>query len=777
MFKGRLLVLVVLQLAVFVGITGRLACLQVAQHEHYEEWAVNRCRWVEVYETRRGRILTSDGKIVARDREVWDVAAYMPELDVETNVARLIARYSDFNENIIRDEFDVMLRRYWSMPVERRPAGMPFPCEISEKAARSVRYYLEKYPERYNDSVRIKTYTDKKGEEKPVLYVNPLKLDRMRKVVTRICRLVNRNPDDCLEKLDAYRERVSGITNGYQRRYEEKLPVPIIKDVSFDVVSAVTTDSEGALYRGLVIKTRRERFYPGADAYSHVLGYMRPITAEEYSRFKEEDRVLYRGIKVFENLDRIRQARCFFVDDTVGARGVESVWDDWLAGNKGVKIRERNPATVGTREIATQDPSPGRDVTLTIDSRVQEAAHRAFIEEGTSEAPAVGCAVVMDVHNGEILCLVTAPSFDPNTFRRPEEYARLSEPPYGLITRPVSSAFPPGSTFKILSAVAGLEEGAITEDTTHFCRGYLHRPGAFRCEGRHGHISVHDAIVVSCNVFFYNLGEALARPDEQFLQKWAFDFGFGEKTGIDLTGETSGVVPTPELKERRLARAEANLAEKQSLLIRRTKELQEEKKKDDPDPEVLEDRKKKIAKLERNIEFWKGRVKFYSATRAWVKGDGRNMAIGQGDLAVTPLQIARFNAAVANGGRVLRPHVVRGGDRSNVVRELDVRDSNLALVRRALYDVVHSSYPRGTAYGRGLDEYRAAAKTGTAETGRGELNHAYLAGFAPYDDPSVAFVVMLENTPKHGSGTSAILKKILDAVFEARKIRKGREPR
>jgi penicillin-binding protein 2 len=760
--------------AVFSAVVLRLACMQIVNYDYFEERAVNRCRYVEVYEPRRAPIVTADGVVVAEDRGVLDVAAYIPELDVETNVVELLAANLKPAAAEIRRALDEIRAGYWGIAAEKRPAGMRLPFEISRSAAGRIGAALKKYPEKYNGSLRIAAEKDSEtGGECCAVFTDVRKLEQETTVLARLSELLGADAAALSERVSLRKKQVAEITNKFQRRYEENLPVTLIKNVTLDEAGAVELDPEN--FPGIVITTRKERFYPLDDAFAHVTGFLRPLTASECGVYGEQGRMIRKGIKVFENVDKMSCARCFYEDDRVGAVGVEACYDSILAGQKGLVVKERNARSAVTTEEEMLSCVGGDAITLTIDSRIQMAAQKAFWDEEKQE-PVTGCAVVLDANTGAVLALVSIPSYDPNTFRKAENYSEILKPPYGLLNRAVSGAFPPGSTIKLLSAVAALEEGAVTPETTFCCRGYLHEPKSFKCEAAHGDIAIQNAIIESCNVYFYNIGERIASQERPKIQEWARKFGFGRKTGIDLAGESEGLVPTPELKASRLAEARKKYEEAKTELEALRLELAEAQPAGAASAEDAGRRKKslaeKISKLEALVDERSTRFAQLSESAAWGKGDARNLAIGQGDLLVTPIQIARFYAALANGGKLYRPHLVETPGEDYLEDTVALKPRTLAIVRKALYGVVHSAIPKGTAHGKGLEQYGAALKTGTAETGRKGTNHAYLAGYAPFDNPQIAFVVMLENTPKHGSGAAPILKKILDAAFAVKGIPK-----
>ena len=368
--------------------------------------------------------------------------------------------------------------------------------------------------------------------------------------------------------------------------------------------------------------------------------------------------------------------------------------------------------------MLTLDPQLQRAAETLLDSALQRRAIRPEPAE-----PAGGAIVVMDVRSGAIRAAASAPRFDPNLFVRgqaAELDALFAERSHPLFDRVSKMAIPPGSVFKTLSAVALLEASAIDPDEPFFCRGYLNQPDRQRCAiyrrhgVGHGEVTLGDALAQSCNVyFFHHCGELGPGP----LIDWAAKFGFGRPTGIDLPGEAAGGVPGPE----------------------------------------------SIRQLEGH---------------AWRPGDTQSLAIGQGSLTATPLQVVRMMAAVASGGKLVAPHLVSrlglpelaedesAGENNDPIRIPPprpipgLRPETLAIIRRGLERVV--SDPEGTAHGAVyLETLAVAGKTGTAETGAGRADHAWFAGYAPAEQPKLAFVVALEHSGNAATAAGPVAKRLV----------------
>ena len=362
------------------------------------------------------------------------------------------------------------------------------------------------------------------------------------------------------------------------------------------------------------------------------------------------------------------------------------------------------------------EPSPGKDETLTLDFRLQQTAEelldgalkRAALQyEGRK--PSGGALVVLDIHNGEILALASAPRFDPAVFAGDDSRRReilLSDPASPLFHRAIQMALPPGSVFKTLTAIALLESAGLDPAAMFHCRGYLDRPSEQRCaiyirQGTgHGDVKLSDALAESCNVYFFHHAESL--PPEA-LADWSQRFGFGQRTGSDLGGEARGSVPSPDT------------------------------------------------------------IQTLSGHR-WRTADAQAMAIGQGALTATPLQIARMMAAVANGGLLVTPHMLSVDHPAHPIPGLTY--SSLAAIRAGLLQAVadKEGISHDTLY---LDQVSIAGMTGTAVIGDDQPDHAWFAGYAPADKPRYAIVVVLERAGDASTAACPVAKQLVLKMLDA----------
>jgi len=396
--------------------------------------------------------------------------------------------------------------------------------------------------------------------------------------------------------------------------------------------------------------------------------------------------------------------------DPIGRSGLEARLDQWLRGTWGVRL-EKDNIPERRREVLREDhPEQGMSVYLALDPVVQRAAEEALEGE-------VGGAVLMDAHNGEILALASSPGYENNRYA--EIFGELIADSAGrpLLNRAIQDPVRLGSVMKVVVALAALEADPAAASELLVCGGAYHLGRhTFHCTARWGHgpIDMVTALEKSCNIYFYRQGRRLG---PECIAGWARNLGLGRKTGIDLPHEWAGRIPDPEWNRREL-------------------------------------------------------------DRGWYPGETLGLSIGEGNVQVTPLQVAVMMAAVANGGKVLRPRlllrmVTESGEsflpssvaRDPVIRRLAVASGSLDVIRKGLREVVFGS--GGTARRvEGLREVGACGKTGSAEYRKGRLYHAWFAGYAPDDDPKVAFAVVIHSSEGHGGEAAGpVAARILLSYF------------
>ncbi len=497
-------------------------------------------------------------------------------------------------------------------------------------------------------------------------------------------------------------ELMAAVRQGKRRNPYQ--PVMLAEDISRDVLAAIEVNQ----YRlpGVVIEPKPRRFYVHGESAAHLLGYIGEVSAEELA-------------------DEQRHGD-LTAGDMVGKFGLEKSMDRVLRGVPGGQQVEVSAQGQVVKVLRTVPAEPGRNLYLTIDQELQSKAE-------TLMKGITGSVVAMAPETGHVLALVSMPVFDPNDFvggLATDTWEEMLLNPQGpLENRSIRGEYPPASTYKIITAMAGLEEGVIDEKTTFFCPGYYEFGNrVFRCwkKGGHGTVDVLSAISQSCDVFFYQVGEKLGVDR---LASYAMASGLGRATGIQLEREADGLIPTSA---------------------------------------------------------WK--MKRYGAP--WAEGETLPVAIGQGYDLVTPLQMACMIAAVGNGGPIPRPVIIRaiedadGHPQANPSplaadgerRTLPISRKTLDLVREGLRRVVNG--PRGTARGIRLKGVEICGKTGTGQVigrERGEetqkvalpahlMPHAWFVAYAPAEDPRIAVAVIVENG-EHGSSTAAPIARELIRLY------------
>ena len=487
------------------------------------------------------------------------------------------------------------------------------------------------------------------------------------------------------------------------RQSQPFLDVLIKADIGRDQVAFV--EENNRLLAGIHLKVEPLRNYHYKDLAAHALGYLGEI-----------------------NKDKLKKGEAGYrMGDIVGKEGIEFLFEQEMQGKKGYKEVEVDVSGRELKVLRKSPPQSGNHVQLTLDLRIQKVVEESMT--GTEEEPINGSAVVIKVQTGEILAITSKPSFDPNLFSAGISVAEwrklLFNNQHPLQNKAIDGQYPPGSVYKIIAAYAALEEQAVNPEDTVFCPGH-YRLGrrVYRCwrRGGHGEVDLHDALVQSCDVYFYTVGHKLGIDT---LARYAKMLGMGSLTQVNLIGEKPGLVPTKEWKLR--ARGEE-----------------------------------------------------------WLAGETISASIGQGFNLVTPIQQARLMATVANGGMVLKPYLVRQirDKDGNVIKEtfpsiekrLESRPDTLSIIRQGLFGVVNEK--RGTGWRARLKQIKVAGKTGTAQVVRLKKgpkseedeeilykyrDHAWFVGYAPFENPEIAVAVIVEHGGHGGSAAAPIVRQIIQA--------------
>ncbi|NFV81141.1 penicillin-binding protein 2 [Magnetospirillum aberrantis] len=493
------------------------------------------------------------------------------------------------------------------------------------------------------------------------------------------------------------------------KRRRSFVPITVRENLSWEEVARIEVNAPDL--PGVLIDVGQSRYYPLQSLGAHILGYVSAVSENDLTGDPLEELPGFR----------------------IGKGGVEKIYDMALRGKGGTSSLEVNAVGRVIRELERNEGEPGVNLTLTLDTRLQEYAAQRLGDESAA-------CVVMDIHTGEVLVMASTPSFDPNAFNRgltTEEWKTLSTNPRSpLQNKALSGTFAPGSTFKLVVALAALESGAVTPDQRVFCPGHMQLGSIkFHCwkKGGHGAQDLISAIKNSCDVYFYEIAR---RVGIDKIAEVARRFGLGVSTGIDLPNERSGLIPDRAWKRKAMK-------------------------------------------------------------QPWHPGETLVNGIGQGYVLATPLQLATMTARIANGGLAVEPHVARDliTDQAALIRpkpewpSCGMSQKNLQLVRKGMFAV--SNEPGGTAFRARInqDGMWLSGKTGTAQVRRitmreretgvkknedlpwKERDHALFVAYAPEDNPRYSIAVVVE----HGGGGSAVAAPIArDIMIEVQKRERAR---
>jgi penicillin-binding protein 2 len=493
------------------------------------------------------------------------------------------------------------------------------------------------------------------------------------------------------------------------KRFPAYRPVPLASDVSREMMERVM--EQGVDLPGVIIEVLPIRDYLNQGEAAHIIGYLGEITESE---LRSGDFQSYSG------------------GDFVGKTALERAYEPYLHGQQGESLVEVDVKGELMRQLQTEAPQPGNKVYLTIDEELQHAASEAFDGEA-------GAAVALDVKTGEVLAMVSLPTFDPAIFAQGITSADwkelVADSRFPLQNKAISGLYPPGSTFKMVVALAALKAGVIDANHSVYCDGAFDLGDSrYRCwkNGGHGKTDLIKALRESCDVFFYEVGLELGIDK---LSQAAKEFGLGDQTGYQLPGEKAGTIPSREWKQERY-----NLP--------------------------------------------------------WYAGETVNTSIGQGFVLTTPLQLAVMTAALANEGQVFKPYVIdRVEDwdgnllmqsQPEVVRTLDYSQQAWDLVHEGMVEVVNKAH--GTGSSARLEDVVVAGKSGTSQVVRRKSDeeedlddsgetpyrfrpHALFVAYAPAENPEIAVAVVVEHGASGGSAAGPVARKIIERYEELKRER------
>jgi penicillin-binding protein 2 len=721
--RNNILALILSLLA--IALVSRLIQLQIVQGDYYYDLSENkRIRQINV-EAPRGSFLDRFGREIAGNRPGYVVEISVAEVidDRLVDVLEQTVGILDKNGDALRTTF----------PISLDPVGFNFNSKAEEESWRK-RYKVPPEHTAYQAFQLLKEQ-------------NKIPADMPDHTAIKV-----------LSIMHAIKEQ------GY-RSYQ---PVEIARDVSMETVAHI--EEKRLDLPGINVEVKPIRHYKGGSLAAHVLGYLGSINQSELEQLRE---------KGYDH------------NDIIGKSGLEKVMEERLKGVDGAKHVEVDALGRLVKTLGEVSPVPGSNVTLTLDAELQRAAEQSLqqtlkqIQDGELGEKYVnakaGAVVAIDVNNGAVLAMASSPSYDPNIFSTgisSEDWLALNPQtdnpmaPRPMYNNAIQAALPPGSTFKMITGIAAMEEGVVKPETIIIDRGvYTVIPGARPAcwiwnsrRSTHGPENMMEAIRDSCNYYFYEVSRLLGIEK---LEEYAKRFGLGQKTGIEIPGESQGLVAGPTYKTavwrntiRRYMVNEMGIDDEELIesiqglmdvqfgswnqMVRALKDMG-----------ITE-----IEHINKLISYING--------GKWMPGQTLSAAIGQGEHMYTPLQMANYIATLANGGTRYRPQLVRSVYNQNtgqyetfapeVVDNIDIDPQNLKAVFEGMNAVTR---PGGTSWVAFRDlPFEVAGKTGTAQN-PGYDDNAWFVGFAPYDDPQIAVAVLIMQGG-HGSYAAPVAK----AIFE-----------
>lgn len=642
--------------------------LQIVHGEEYYEKSSSRLTRENTIVAARGNILDKNGNILAGTFNQYSVEIYKSKIDNETlnNTLLKVVNVLESNGDTYKDEFPVKINPTEFTISDEKLKNWLKDNDLDENL--SADDVFQKYKEKYE--------------------INNSNIEEVRKIIAI-----------------RYGIEIEG--------YSSMSSYTIAKNIS--TKSVAIFEEQNLDFPGIAISTSSVRKYLRGSLASHIIGYIGGINEEE-----------------------LKNNEGYLMNDYIGKSGIEYVFEPYLKGQNGKKQTDMSIDGTTTGEYITEEAVQGSDVILTIDANLQSATETALknnIEKiktgGFSEQRDVnaGAVVVLDVKTGDVLAMASYPDFEPELFVNGISTEKWNEYTQGeksaLVNRSIQSAYAPGSTFKMVSAISGLETGAInaTEtiyDTGVYPHGYNPKCWIYTRNGHgHGALNVSGAIKNSCNYYFY---EVITRMGIENLEKYATYFGLGQKTNIELPGEVSGTLA--------------------------------------------------------------GKTLYDKLGETWYYGNSLSAVIGQAENNFTPLQMARYIAMLANGGKSVNVSIVKdiidangtslgkdeieryAQERLNLTEtnseDLNIKKENLDVVLEGMKSVTTET--GGTAYGVFKDfDIEVGGKTGSAEAGNNV--NAWFVGFAPFDNPEIAIVVMVENG-SHGSYTAEVARDVIQEYFK-----------
>lgn len=675
--RSRVTAFVVAVLFVFSLFLGDLFRIQIVNAEEYKAGNVALSQNDTVIEAARGEILDCNGRPLVTNRQINSVifnGSYFPSTKDQKQRNEIILSLINLTEKYgVEWKFEIPLYLDENGTVQFKEDAQK---DIKLLKSKSV-LYLNEYATAQNCFDELK----KKFELEGYSDVQALKIGSV-----------------CF----SLKKEAFSTTN----------PYTFADDVPIELASIIKEKS--MFYQGVEIQVVTQRQYTDGNIAPHIIGVVGTMNAQEYENKTNEYNNAVENEELSSQELETLELRKYSMDDTIGKFGIEASMENYLRGTNGIESTITDSQKNKTTKI-TRDPVQGNKVVLTIDADFQlqvQNSLASFVESHRLNAsiPAVGSAVVMDVNNGAVLAVATYPSYNLETYF--DDYESLAKNPASpLWNRALQSTYEPGSTFKLGVALAGLEEGVISRDTTFYCNHIYKQftDTTFKCLGYHGSVNVVEAINQSCNIFFYETGRQLGIDK---MNDYCSRLGLGQKTGVEVS-ESTGVLAGIPYRE--------------------------------------------------------------AHGGVWYPGDTVQAAIGQSDNLFTPIQLCNYVATIANGGTRYKAHLVKcvkSEDFTETLIDDTPIVLNETGISRQSIDIVKEGMIR---LGKRTDAFRGlpvtvAGKTGTAESkakvnGRIESGlNGFMVSFAPAEKPEIAVCVAIENL-NSGSATAALVADIYRAYY------------
>lgn len=791
-FKDRLDIIRAVTVLIFLVMAFRLADLQLVKGEYYRKKSETlRTRNISVTAP-RGHIVDKFGRLIAGNKQSYSVNIMKTEIPQDTlnDIALSVINIIEQNGDTYKDEIPILINpiRFSYQDDEsnwKKKYGIP-EGSTARDAFMKLRLDYDIPP----DTIDLEAYEilrDEKGVELP-FDINDFQFDYKKselkwkqsngfepektawEIFDVLCSKYN-IPRDIYDDEKAKKILAVKYLVG-QNRFKAYEPVEIAANIKMETRAKI--EESKIFLPGVEIIQKPIRSYTGGDFASHIIGYMGMIGSE------------------LEELSK----KGYTPQDLIGKSGIENSMEEYLKGKDGSRQIEVDVHGTLINTISEIDPIPGDTVFLTIDAKLQKVAEeslartmenirKGIVKDKPYPNATSGAAVAIDVNTGKVLAMASEPKFDPNLFAagisskdwknlQPESKDVYAPKP--LMNNAISATLPPGSTMKLVSAVAGLGSKVITPSETIYDKGYYTAiPGVspscsiFKSTGRpHYYQNVTQAIKNSCNYFFFEVGR---RMGGEVFEEYAKKFGFGAYTGIELNSEYKGTVEGPENKKASYKRYLENYLVN-NLKIDDQKIRDEIKAYIDDNPGEAQVRKR-LKELGITDSKSINRVWQYIHASKYQPGEVLNATIGQGMNDVTPLQLANAVATIANGGTRYKPYLVDkviGYDgtvklqkQPEVVEKIDISPADLEAIKKGMYAVTNEI--GGTARSAFVgSKVVISGKTGTAEVGKGYDAHAWFAAFAPYEKPEIAVVIMITQGG-HGNYPAPVAREIIEAYL------------